>query len=329
MSDTSSAEGPSVPERSNVQIPDIAQSEGAKRSQRGMRIVLLSALSVVVLIAVTAVAGITVISHAVGALPRIHAANLAAAGAPLSRSSLRGENVLLVGHVHLPGGEERPSGLIMLLHYGFQRRAGDTVSFNPFVRVPVPGHGRMQLENTLVAGGTPLLIRTVRRLTGLRIDNYARIDLPHVTALADTIGGVTVPTTSGPQHLDGATVVNFVRDPAVGEETRVLRQAALVRAVVRKVASRHLLLRPAVLRATIAMLRDDSNFSLARLDLLDHDIRLLGSRNASFAIDPFARANGMVFPSPLSRSLWLAVRHDAVRSWLMEHPLWQIPRVIP
>ena len=69
-----------------------------------------------------------------------------------------------------------PSGLIALVHIDANRKAGAFVSIPANAVVRVPGHGMMPISQSLRLGGPSLLIATVERVTGVRIDHYSVVD---------------------------------------------------------------------------------------------------------------------------------------------------------
>jgi len=126
--------------------------------------------------------------------------------------------------------------------------------------VPIPGHGHNKLNAAYAFGGAPLLVQTVERVTGIRIDHYAEIGFGGFVGMTDAVGGVKLcPTRNirdklaglhvkkGCQTMDGRTALAYVRarhfDPK-GDLGRVQRQQAFLGAVFAKAASPTTLLNP-------------------------------------------------------------------------------------
>jgi LCP family protein required for cell wall assembly len=301
--------------------------------RRGVRIALTAALTMLSVLVGTAAGGYAFLGHLAANVQRIPVAWLTAAGRPAGGLPGGGMNVLLTGEDR-SAGANTASGLIMILHFNADHRAGGAVSLHPFTTVTIPGHGRLRIEDALALGGPSLLVRTVERVTHLPIDHYARIDLPHVANVIQTIGGVTVPTTSGALHLNGAGALAYARNPAVSEEDRVLRQQALLRAVAEKITHAHLLVRPVimvrVLDALTSMLTVDSNFTERELTALARQLSGLSSSAATFVIAPYYHAAGRVFFRPrASRALWAAIRLDSLAAFAKRYPRWVTPAVVP
>lgn len=331
-------------------IPGVAggrPAEPASRpKRRGMRIVLVSLASLVVLIGAVAAGGYAYLNHLAGSIPRVpvHFTRLEAASKPLGGAPSGGMTVLITGSGIGPTGSSDPaavSGLIMLLHIDADDQAGGVVSIPPQVIVSVPGHGRTEIENALSYGGPSLLVQTVEDLTHLQIDHYARIDFAHVANVVDAVGGVNVilpeTTTSfghtfhvGINHLNGLTALYYARQPSLTQEGRVLRQQSLIRAVLRKLANQHLLTNPVtmyrVLHALIGMLTVDSNFTNGELSHLATEVGGLTGHDGTFVTAPVHMVGGTVrLDRAIGHRLWLAIGQDAIAGFAQQYPFTVTP----
>ncbi|GAA2885138.1 LCP family protein [Streptosporangium fragile] len=185
-----------------------------------------------------------------------------------------GENWLLVGtdsrSEKTTTGEEAEARLwrpgrqrtdtIMLIHLA---EGGNRVSVISIPRdswVAVPGKGRAKINAAFSWGGPALLIETIEKLTGVRIDHYAAIDFQGFSSAVDTIGGVDVEVAqtvrdplsgvtwkAGRQHLDGEKALQFVRQRVNlpgGDFDRIKRQQALLNSISDKVLSAETLANP-------------------------------------------------------------------------------------
>lgn len=309
----------------------IRRNRRGRQKRRSLRIILGSLASLIGLAAVAAVGAYAYVNHLAGSIHRVHVARLAAAAGGPSGQAM---NVLVTGQDRPNGGPDVPSGLIMILHLNAGEQAGGAVSIHPFALVNVPGHGQARIQDALTYGGPSLLVQTVASVTHVRIDHYARVDLPHVANTVNAVGGVSMPTSSGVMHLNGAAALRYARDPALSEENRVLRQQALLRAIMRKITNFHLLANPAtmvrVLNAMTAMLTVDSNFTTSQLATLAKALGGLPSSNATFVIVPYTHtATGQVRLLPLASSLWTAISHDVLAGWAKSNPAWVTPSVVP
>jgi LCP family protein required for cell wall assembly len=161
--------------------------------------------------------------------------------------------------------------------------------------VTIPGHGRGKLNSAITTGGPSLLIKTIERLTQLRIDHYVQVDLAGFRQITDAIGGVTVclrplpdGATSnlhdpwsqwngvlGANHLDGERALAFVRQrhglPA-GDFDRIHRQQQFISAVFAKATTSGVLTHPvkleALLHAVFGSLTVDDSTTVNDLETL-------------------------------------------------------------
>ena len=132
--------------------------------------------------------------------------------------------------------------------------------------VEIPRYGSGKVNAAYQLGGSPLALRTVRRLTGLDIDHVVIVDFERFKELIDGIGGidVTVPRpiqsnrfecpydaagcakwdgwrfAKGRQHMDGRRALVYARirenrlDPSDNDITRAERQQQVTQAIADK-----------------------------------------------------------------------------------------------
>lgn len=127
--------------------------------------------------------------------------------------------------------------------------------------VAIPQHGRNKINAAFAFGGPKLLVQTVERNTGLRIDAYLEVGFGGFVNVIDAVGGIQMclpqaikdrdshlNLPKGCQNLDGANALGYVRmrhaDPR-GDLGRVERQRAMLAAVAKKSLSAGTLLNPA------------------------------------------------------------------------------------
>jgi LCP family protein required for cell wall assembly len=165
---------------------------------------------------------------------------------------------------------------------------------------------RNKFNAAIDLGGPSLLVRTVEKLTDIRVDHYVSLDLEGFKAMTDAIGGVTVcvkPSTfreyvpesgrvstntddpmsgfvggPGTIHLNGALGLAFVRQRhglANGDLGRIQRQQQYLGAVFRKATTGGVLANPIKLEGLVSTatsaLTLDSRTSM-------NDLRKLASR---------------------------------------------------
>jgi LCP family protein required for cell wall assembly len=134
--------------------------------------------------------------------------------------------------------------------------------------VPIPGHGQDRINAAYQFGGPALTIKTIRALTGLKVNHVAIVDFNEFKKVIDEIGGITVnvpkPILSnrfdcpysatrcatwkgwrfgkGPQHMNGERALVYTRirenqlDPGENDLTRAVRQQQVIQAVSSKLA---------------------------------------------------------------------------------------------
>ncbi|WP_306961068.1 LCP family protein [Streptomyces afghaniensis] len=95
-----------------------------------------------------------------------------------------------------PGAQRTDT--LMLLHLAADRHTAFVVAIPRDSWVPIPGHGRAKINAAFSWGGPPLLINTVERLTGIRIDHFGVIDWHGFRSLTDAVGGWASPSTPIP-----------------------------------------------------------------------------------------------------------------------------------
>jgi LCP family protein required for cell wall assembly len=164
-----------------------------------------------------------------------------------------------VKQLHVGHAAGRRTDTIILLH---KPSSGPStlVSLPRDSYVPIPGHGHNKLNAAYAFGGAPLLVQTVERVTGIRIDHYAEIGFGGFVGMTDAVGGVKLcparnirdklaglHVKKGCQTMDGRTALAYVRarhfDPK-GDLGRVQRQQAFLGAVFAKAGSPTTLFNP-------------------------------------------------------------------------------------
>lgn len=194
-----------------------------------------------------------------------HAKNILLVGS----DSREGDNGKGTGGSDLTAGQR--SDTIILAHlYGKSDKAL-MISFprDSYVEIPAwtdpksgvthrSRHGR--INSALPTGGPALLIATVEKLTGIRVDNYVQVDFVGFKQMVDKLGGVDVclskdvddvkaklKLSAGRHHVDGATALAFVRARksfAAGDLDRIKHQQQLLGSMMNKVLSAKTLLNP-------------------------------------------------------------------------------------
>ncbi|MEU9231965.1 LCP family protein [Streptomyces subrutilus] len=237
------------------------------------------------------------------------------------------QNILLIGSDSRSGrdnarygqdrGTER-SDTTILLHLPADRRSATAVSIPRDLMTDIPaclmadgsrtGERRAQFNWAFQWGGAGCTIRTVERLTGIRIDHHMVIDFGGFKKMVNAIGGVEVclkhpmadseaklRLPAGRQTLRGEQALGFVRarySLGNGSDTeRMERQQQFLGSLVKKVQSNGVLLNPARLyplldAATSSVTTDPGLASLRGLYELVRGVRDIPTDQVKFLTVP-------------------------------------------
>lgn len=187
-----------------------------------------------------------------------------------------------------PGAQRTDT--IMMLHVSASGDRASVISFPRDSWVDIPGHGRAKINAAYSWGGPALLIATIERLTGVRVDHFGILDFRGFVAMTDAVGGVDVNVATpvahgdlrlaaGVNHLDGGRALEFVRQrdglPA-GDFDRIRRQQAFIRALSTKALSNGTLVNPfrlnALLRAATRSVTVDDGVTAGMLRAMALDL---------------------------------------------------------
>ncbi len=222
--------------------------------------------------------------------------------------ALDAQNILLIGSDTRSGKGNRKYGpdegtqrsdTTILLHLAADRKSATAVSLPRDLMVDIPGCRKpdgtrtkkqfAQFNSAFELGGTACTIRTVERLTGIRMDHHMVIDFAGFKEMVDAVNGVEICVKEpiddddallrldkGLQKLDGEQALGYVRArKSVGDGSdteRMDRQQKFLGALVNKVQSNGVLLNPArlypVLDAATKSLTTDPGLDSLR-DLYD------------------------------------------------------------
>jgi LCP family protein required for cell wall assembly len=243
-------------------------------------------------------------------------------------SLVRGaQNVLVIGSDSRSGdGNERygrdngteRSDTSILLHLAAGRDSATAVSLPRDLMVDVPGCRRpdgsrteptfAQFNYAFEAGGSACSIRTVEKLTGVRVDHHVVVDFQGFKKLVDALDGVEVclrkpvddkdarlKLPAGRVTLDGEQALGYVRarkSLGDGSDTdRMDRQQRFLGALVNKVQSNDVLLNPVKLypvldAATSSLTTDPDLASLRGLYNLVRGLRDIPTERVQFLTVP-------------------------------------------
>ncbi|MGW1254937.1 LCP family protein [Streptomyces sp. NPDC002513] len=265
------------------------------------------------------------------------------------------QNILIIGSDRRSGagngqyghdsGSER-SDTAILLHLAANRRTATTVSLPRDLMVDVPSCGRpdgsrtepvfTMFNHAFATGGSACTVRTVEKLTNIRIDHFMVVDFNGFKEMVDALHGVPVclkepiddkaarlKLPAGKVTLNGEQALGYVRarkSLGNGSDTeRMGRQQLFLGALVGKVRSNDVLLNPVTLypvldAATSALTTDPALASLRGLYQLVRGVRGLSAEQVQFLTVPRTPypgdANRDQLMEPEARNLFARLRAD-------------------
>ncbi|WSP86841.1 LCP family protein [Streptomyces sp. NBC_01235] len=266
------------------------------------------------------------------------------------------QNILLIGSDSRAGegneeygrdsGTER-SDTTILLHLAAGRRSATAVSLPRDLMVDVPACLRADgkrsepmfamFNHAFQTGGSACTIRTVEKLTGVRIDHHVVVDFSGFKDVVDAVDGVEVclkepiddkaaklRLPAGKVTLDGEQALGYVRarkSLGDGSDTdRMERQQRFLGALVNKVQSNDVLLNPVKLypvldAATSSLTTDPDLASLRGLYELVRGLRDIPTEHVQFLTVPresyIYNANRDQLVEPEAEKLFERLRTDA------------------
>jgi LCP family protein required for cell wall assembly len=235
---------------------------------------------------------------------------------------------------------------IMIAHIPADRSAVTVTSIPRDSWVSIPGHGKNKINAGFSFGGPTLMVKTVEKLTGVRIDHVVIVDFEGFKEITDDLDGVRIDVAestsderssfaAGPQTMDGETALKYVRQrhnlPG-GDFDRVKRQQNWIRAVALKTLDKGTLTSPLTLNAVLDSLTKsiaaDDGFTMRKMSSLALSLRGVRGGDLTFLTAPVAgtgrspdgKQSIVNLNTAANRALWKAVADDDVKSWLSAHP---------
>ena len=103
-----------------------------------------------------------------------------------------GENYLIIGSDARPGDTFSRSDVIIIAHVTEKKDKVYLMHFPRDLYVSIPGKGKDKINAAFAYGGSPLLVRTLQGMLGVKIDHAAKIDFQGFMNMTDAVGGVRV-----------------------------------------------------------------------------------------------------------------------------------------
>lgn len=254
------------------------------------------------------------------------------------------QNILLLGSDSLISngdsaawtyGAQRTDA-IMILHIPADRSNAYIVSIPRDSWVTIPGRkGKYKINAAFSYGGPTLMVRTIEKLSGVRIDHTVVIDFESFKALTDELGGVDIEVAGeGMQHMSGEEALAYVRVRKTlpnGDFDRVKRQQNWIRTVMGEVMSKGTAKNPKKLLDLIETMSTyvstDDGFSIEQMRDLAWSLRSVRSYDVTFMTVPVAgtgwspdHVQSIVnLDPPKDKVLFEAIKKDAMASYLSEH----------
>ncbi|GAB2762943.1 LCP family protein [Streptomyces bullii] len=272
-----------------------------------------------------------------------------------------GMNVLLVGtdgrdkisreersRYHLGGAPCRCTDTIMIVHISEDRERASVVSLPRDSYAVTPPHtdrnsGKrhgghpIKLNAAYAEGGPELTVRTVEKMTRVKIDHYLEVDFASFMKTVDVVGGVEICTAdplkdshtglnlpAGRHLLKGGQALQYVRARYVdgaSDLSRMKRQQRFMAALVARATSSGILLNPMKFRdithAVLGSVRADKGFGTDELLDLGRAMRNFSPSSSEFTTVPIGRM-GYAVKGVGSTLKWDPVKSERVFRALRE-----------
>jgi len=332
-----------TPEENHTEEP------APKRRRRTRRIVLITLLVLALLGGGGAVAGGLYVRSLESGIERVEAFDEVPEETRPVKVAHDAKNILILGSdtrdpANTSGSR---SDTIILAHLPKDRSSAQLVSIprDTWVSVPKSKDGQRggrdaKINAGYAWGGIPLMVQTVEKFTGVRIDNVAIVDFAGFKDIVDALGGVDITVEEaftsthsllpsgrrefkqGRQTMDGAQALDYARERYAfkdGDFARIRHQQQVIRAILDKAASGGTLANPAKLNSFVKASADavsvDKTLSLFDMGM---ELRHLRSGNLTFVTSP-TQGTGRVGSESVvladkerAKKFYDAVRRDAV-----------------
>lgn len=174
------------------------------------------------------------------------------------------------------------SDTLMLATVDPKKKSASLLSIPRDTRVHIPGYGYDKINVAYSLGNHELTQDTVEEFLDTPVDHYVLVKVPAFKRIIDAIGGVDIDVEKrmyyvdewdddgglvidlypGPQHMDGATAITYVRyRDEDGDIGRIERQQKFMKAVMNQVMSPSIIPRlPSIISEVISSVQTDLSF---------------------------------------------------------------------
>ena len=186
-------------------------------------------------------------------------------------------------------------------------------------------------DKNAVASGATCTLKTVEKMTDIRIDDFVVVDFNGLSKVVDSLGGVHVQVAEaiddpdytgmtldeGCQKLDGQAALQYARvRHGVGDGSdisRISRQQSLMNAMVSKALASSVLTKTGFLTSTLETLTTSKRIGeLTTLSGLANSVKGIGTDKINFITmpnEPAADENRVV-PTENAKKVWAALKED-------------------
>ncbi|MFI6648854.1 LCP family protein [Streptomyces sp. NPDC050529] len=341
------------------QSPPENPSRGRKRVRtRGQRIRRAILLSVLVLVIAAGGTGYWLYSQLDGNIKGVDIDKALGDDRP-EKLPTSGQNLLVLGSDSRAGAENKELGgggavsgarsdTAMVVHIpeGRSKAVAISIPRDTLVTRPectkadgteVPSADRRMFNSVYSQVGPACVVKTVEKMSGVRIDHYLEINFAGFKDLVDAIGGVTVDVpqdihdkssgldlTAGPHKLNGTESLSYVRTRhGIGDGSdlgRIGLQQQFLLALLSEVKSQDLLGSPTSAykianSATKSLTTDEGLASLKSLTEFARSMNGVDPGSMETIMLPVAYdkidPNRVIAAQPQAGTLWKAIREDA------------------
>ncbi|MHC3469584.1 LCP family protein [Streptomyces sp. 7R007] len=269
-----------------------------------------------------------------------------------------GQNILILGSDSRAGangelvddpdvsGARSDTALVMHIPEGRTKAVAVSIPRDTLVTRPactksdgstVPSAKRVMFNSVYSQVGPACVVKTVEKMSGVRMDHYVEIDFAGFKGLVDAIGGVTVTVdqdihdsssgldiTKGTHKLDGTQALQFVRTRhGIGDGSdlgRIGLQQQFMLALLSEIKKQDLLGSPAKAyriadNLTEALTTDSGLASLTKLADFGRSLNGVDPSSMETIMLPVAYdridPNRVVAAEPQASTLWKAIRTDS------------------
>ena len=235
------------------------------------------------------------------------------------------------------------SDSIMVVHLNKAHDQAFITSFPRDMWVDIPGHGKGKINAAFAYGGTQLMVQTLEKLLGTRMDHVVMVDFEGFIKLTESLGGVTVKNKTafsshgfdypkGEITIAGEEALWFVRERKSlpgGDLDRAENQRNVIKAIVAKGLSPEVVATPAAFTSCVggvaahvtvdSSLTDQIIRDLAlSLRLTAKDITLLQAPLSGFGTSPDGQSIDLVDEAQLA-ALGKAMKSDTMAAYVAKY----------